>query len=550
MNGGQAPSRGTILLIMAIFAFLLFFQMPYSYLLEPDEARYAEIPREMLTTGNWLVPKLNYVDYFEKPPLLYWANAISLRVLGENSFAARLPTRLAALGVVLVLFFGLRGVWGDVTALLSGLIFLSAPLDFALGRTNTTDMLLTLAMTLALVALYRFLRGHERGEPVSRWAILTGVGCGLAVMTKGLIGIVLPGGALLLWSLFTRRWRRIPQIIFSWAAPVCLVLTVPYFVAVEKAAPGFSRFFWIHEHFSRFVTAEAGRPGPLYYFAGIFLGGFLLWTFFVPRIVRRFIGRSSGAARADFLSRSADLWFGLYALVIFVFFSISHSKLPPYILPMFPAVAVLAARALVESESSEPVRRPLFWHAIFWTVAAPVGVAIGIRGGDIPRYGLTALSVVAGAALVVFAWGGFVAARRQGLQAVLLALCGWIIFYGVLAYGFPKITPDQSAHDLAVAARRASAGGAEVVCYRTYQQAFPWILRERVPIYGWKGELEFGSGRGNSAGWFLPRAQFLKDWDSGRQMVALLRKRDKGDLLGHAGHLVAENRKYMVMRNF
>jgi 4-amino-4-deoxy-L-arabinose transferase-like glycosyltransferase len=536
--------RRRVVFFLGLFAFLLFFEFPGSYLFEPDEARYAEIPREMLATGQWLVPRLNFVDYFEKPPLTYWANAASIAVLGENPFAARLPNRLAALGSALVLLFGLRRAFGARTARIAALACLSSPLFFGLGRTNLTDNLLTFFLTLAVVAIFRFLEDREADKPARGWAAAAGFACGLAVLTKGLVGIVLPGGALLLWCLLLRRGRRIGEILRSWAPVACVAVAAPYFVAVESAAPGFSKFFWIHEHFQRFATPEASRPGPLYYFAAIFLVGFLPWALFLGGLGSRFRGDSSAAP-----AWRADLWFALFAGFTLLFFSISRSKLPPYILPAFPAASVLAARIL--TGDSARVRLPLLAHALFWTVAAPVGIVLS--AGEISRYGLMPEAVAAGAALAAFSWAGYRMARRTGAVAIspiLTVLTGWAILYAALIFAFPRVATDQSAHALAVAAGNASKNGATVVAYRTYLQGFPWILGRRIPIYGWRGELRFGSERDDPARWFPPRERFLRDWDSGRKMVALLRARDRKDLYGHYAELVARNRKYIVVKNF
>lgn len=530
-------------LALAIFAALLFLELPGSWLLEPDEARYAEIPREMLAGGSWLAPRLNHVDYFEKPPLLYWANAASIRAFGHNPFAARLPTRVAAIGVVLLLIAALLRRESEATALRAGLLALAVPLSFMLGRTNLTDGFLTLWLTAAVVALHEFLLSREEGSSGRLPAALVGVACGLAVLTKGAIGVVLPGGALVVWAILSRRGRRIGDILLSPAPIAFLVTALPYFVLVERAAPGFSNFFWIHEHLLRYATKEAERPGAIYYFLGIFLAGFLPATFLLPRILRRL---RTDLSRRDPAAIS-DLWFASFASVVLLFFSVSRSKLPPYILPMFPAMAILAARSL---EEDEVARGPLLAQAIFWTAALPAGIAFGFRSGDLVRSGLVTFSIVAAALVAGASWLVY-ARARGGRGGFLTALLPWGILYAALIAIFPRVAAERSAHDLAKAAGAAAdSAGASVVCYRTYLQGFPWELERRIPIYGWKGELAFGSGRGDQAAWFPPREKFLSDWDSQRKIVALLRTIDRKDLYGHRASLVAENRKYLVVKNF
>jgi len=543
MNG-----RRLLLPVLAAVTLLLFVEFPGSWLLEPDEARYAEIPREMLATGNWLVPRLNGVDYFEKPPLTYWANAVSIAALGRNPFAARLPERLAILGTALLLLGALRKPFGDGVAILSALIFLSSPLVFSAGRTALTDGVLTFTMTLTLLSLHRFLLASEEGRAAPGAAALAGLGCGLSVLDKGLIGIVLPGGAFLLWCALRRTARPVRAILLSWAPVVCLAATVPYFVAVERAAPGFSNFFWIHEHFARYATAEASRPGPPWYFVVTFLLGMLPWTFFSSRLGRRLWWSKRRATVPD----PSDLWFALWFSVVLVFFSVSRSKLVPYLLPACPAAAILFARLIdahVETGEKSPAK-PLAFHAAFWTAAAPAAFFLLSRGGDLDRYGLTTFAAAALAWLVAASWVAAGLARRRPWAGISAAAGAWCIFYAALIAAFPRITADQSAHGLATAAGRAAGDSAEVVCYRTYLQGFPWELERRVRIFGWKGELAFGSGRGGQSAWFPPKEAFLREWDSSKKMVALLRLRDRPDLYGHRAELVAQNRKYFVVKNF
>jgi len=544
----EMSDRRLLLLLLAALTVLLFLELPGSWLFEPDEARYAEIPREMLATGNWLVPKLNGVDYFEKPPLTYWASAISIGVLGHNPFAARLPERLAIVGTALLMLAALRKPFGERVALLSALAFLSSPLVFSLGRVALTDGVLTFTMALTLFSLHRFLLATAEDRPARGAAALAGLGCGLSLLDKGLIGLVLPGGAFVFWCLMRRDARPVGRVLLSWAPVTCLTAAVPYFVAVEKAAPGFSKFFWVHEHFARYATAEASRPGAWWYFLVTFLVGMLPWTFFSSRLGRRLWW----SRRRETVPDASDLWFALWFSVIIVFFSLSHSKLTPYLLPACPAAAVLFARLLdanLRSGEKTP-SRPLAFHALFWTIVAPAGFVLLIRGGELARYGVAALAAFALGALVITAWAGAFASKRRPLAGIGVVVAGWCIFYAALIVALPAVAVDQSAHDLAVAAGRAAGSDAEVVCYHTYLQGFPWELERRVRIFGWKGELAFGSARGGQASWFPSRDAFWKEWDSSKKMVALLRKKDRSDMYGHRAELVAQNRKFFVVKNF
>ena len=378
------------LLFFGIFVVLLFLELPDSRLFDPDESRYAEIPREMLASRDFLTPRLNGANYFEKPPLFYWAEALSFSIFGRNAFAARLPSRLAAMGMAALLAFGFGASSVPASGIWAALIYLSAPLPFALGRFNTMDGVLTFAVTLCFFCLHGFLSAREQGKAGRVCLAGLGASAAAAVMTKGLIGIAFPVLVLFLWVAILGKWKRLSDVIFSPAPWVCLLLCSPWIILMEKAHPGFLRFFFIHEHIQRFTTFEAHHHGPAYFFVLIFLAGFLPWTFLSGRALHplRFLRLESPREGND------ELFFYLWFYVVLVFFSFSRSKLITYILPAFPAASVLVARRLV-------------------------------AGRPVPNRFL-----------------------------LFPAVAGWAGLYLVGIFALPSIAKDWSAHDLAVTASR------------------------------------------------------------------------------------------------
>src|SRR5256886_15012825 len=228
---------GWLLLAAAWFATLQARPM-----LDPDEGRYAEIPREMVVTGDWIAPRLNDLKYFEKPPLQYWATAVAFSVFGLHDWAARLWTALAAAaGVVLVWHVG-RRLFGAPAGLYAAAVLAGSPLYVLLGQINTLDMGLTFFLCGAVFA---FALGHM----FAFWAA-----CALAVLSKGLIGIVLPFGTVALYILIKRDWGLIRQMRIVPGSVLFLVIAAPWFIAVSLANDEFLRFFFIQEHFQRFTT--------------------------------------------------------------------------------------------------------------------------------------------------------------------------------------------------------------------------------------------------------------------------------------------------------
>jgi len=538
----EAGERRALIALVLVFVALLFAELPGSWLIEPDEARYAEVPREMLARHDFVTPYLNDAHYFEKPPLLYWVNAASMKVFGLDAYAARLPTRLAAVGTAAMLAIELDSPALPGWGLWAALILLSAPLSFVLGRYNLTDGVLTCAMTGAFLALRRFVMARERGASARGALAALGACVALAVLAKGLIGIVFPGLVLIAWAAATGRWRRIGEALWSPAPVVFAAVAIPWFVLVERASPGFASIFFIREHFARFATGEARRSGPVYYFVAAFLVGFVPWIFVAPRTVRQVVDawRARAAAYAD------DLFFAIWFVVILVFFSVSRSKLLPYILPAFPAAAALSARALLVR--GESVRRAVLVHAIVVTVAAVGGMVFGAASGELQRYHALAIAVLGVVLLMGGAWTAVALARTHGRRALFPAALGWAGLYLAITLAMPRLAEDLSAHDLALTAGHAD--NALVVSYRCYPQEFPWALRHPIAVADYIDEL--GSDGVRPASLYWSRDEFWKRWNSGEHLVVVIKRRARAefDAAPMHGTSLGANRRYVVLANF
>jgi 4-amino-4-deoxy-L-arabinose transferase-like glycosyltransferase len=527
--------RRWLLALIGLFSVLLFLELPGSRLIEPDEARYAEIPREMIAAGDWVTPHLNGTRYYEKPPLLYWANAASFKLLGETPFAARLPARYAALGTAALIALSLGGDWG----LWAALILLSAPLSFILGRYNVTDGVLTFGMTLALVSMRAFFRDER---PMWSLAFL-GLGCALAVLAKGLIGIVLPGLVFLLYIGVMGEWRRLGRLFLSPAPFVLLAVAAPWFVLMEQRNPGFSQVFFIREHFQRFATNEAKREGPIYYFVLAFIGGFLPWTIPFGVWLSKARPRWKTPEREWLRERKDTILFVLWFSVILVFFSVSKSKLLPYILPAFPAAAALTARFIITAE-----RRPrALFIAYAVLMSAPLVAALVMMNGKFAPF-ITGAAIAGTAALGVGAWIAAWLAGRAGRPALMAAALGWAGLYAGLACSLPALSHDLSVDDLARAA--VAVPGARVVAYRAYPQGLAWTLKDQVVVADFTGELASDGVRAPEIFWSAD--DFWRRWNAHEPMAVVLKRRALEDWTKQGLPVpmtVAANQTYLVVTN-
>ena len=538
-RGKPVSRRGDGLLVTALLALLVavWLEPSGSWLAEPDEARYAEIPREMLAADDFVTPRLNGVPYFEKPPLLYWCNAAALAIFGQTPWAARLPTRLFGTATALLLAFAVGRLRGRREGLASAIFLLAAPLGFTAARTNLTDGVLTFFFAATLLAGLATLRRAGAGRPTAALAAAAGALAAAGFLCKGLVAVVLPGGILLCWALVSGRFRDLKALLISPAVPAFLLLAAPWPILAERAHPGFLQFFFIHEHFQRFATPAASRPGPITYFAGIFLVGFLAGLPFFFRGAREALARDA-----------VSLYFLIWFTVVLVFFSVSRSKLPPYIFPALPAAAALAARGLGAG------RGPLLWrlHAAIAALFVAACAAIPDVRTTVAADGLLPLAL-AGAASVLAGAGLALAESRRPARAAASAGFGWAGLYLALALAWPKTPLARDVHELAgVAQAAAAATSARVVGYRCYLQGFPLRLKAIMPVADFRGELEdWWMPEEARREIFWPRERFWKEWGSGRPVVALVRVRDRGDFEGvqPPARVLECRKKYCVVAN-
>jgi 4-amino-4-deoxy-L-arabinose transferase len=325
--------------VIGIFLILYILPLGWRSLAVPDETRYAEIPREMIASGDWVTPRLNGVRYFEKPVLGYWLNAASILVFGENAFAVRLPTALAAGMTALILFLLVRRFHGTSdAALLTAGAYLTTILVLALGTINILDTMLTLFLTGAMAS---FFLAHRETRPARQTALLAlfGASCGLAFLVKGFLAFAVPVVVIVPFLAWERRLKDLVRI--PWIPLLALLaVTLPWAVLVHLREGDFWNYFFWTEHISRFLSPMPGQhPKPFWYFIPILAGGALPWVVFLPAVVPE---TTAGLTRKDPLLRFAVCWF----VFPFLFFSACSGKLIPYILPCLPPLLVIIAMGL------------------------------------------------------------------------------------------------------------------------------------------------------------------------------------------------------------
>lgn len=464
-------------LLVLLFGVLYLVGLGSYGLIDRDEAAYAEVTREMLARGDLLVPHYNGEEIFDKPPLLYWVQAVGFRVFGEGPLGARIGNALAALATVLGLFAFARRPLGERAAFLSALVLGSALMFVILARMTLMDMLLLLALVVSLGSLHRAIGRAPAGPAAGAgWFAVASAAAGVGMLAKGAIGLALPAAAGGVWLLVVGEWRRVLRP--AWLLPgVLLALGVgtTWYLLIGLTQPGgfgFMQELFVENHWHRLRQPMQGHGGPFFYYVPVVLLGFLPWSAFLPLALARGGWRPVRHEPGRFVAL-----FGLLSLVSFLLFSAAATKLPHYALPVFPGAALLVGHLL-----SRDAREVGFGdRAWAWTFAGTGALLLAAAGallalpwlvarlpgwlgddvetmpgllhpfsaGAVPALG--AAVAVAGAAALGWAWR-----RRQpraaanGLAATALALWALLILAGL---------PRFDAHYLASLERLSRAAG-------------------------------------------------------------------------------------------
>jgi 4-amino-4-deoxy-L-arabinose transferase-like glycosyltransferase len=332
-------------------------------LMLPDEGRYVGVAWEMLRSGHWLVPTLDGLPYFHKPPLFYWITAGSLSLFGMHEWAARAAPFLGAIAAVGSLFAFASRWAGAAVARWSLLVLVTSPLLFAGAQFANLDMLVAGCISVTIIAFASAVLDFERGAR-PRGALLAGyVFAALGLLAKGLIGIVLPGMVIVAWVLALRRPRALLRLLWWPGLLLFAVISVPWFAAMQQRFPEFLHYFFVVQHFQRFTTTGFNNPEPFWFYLAVLPVGMLPWSAWLPAAVRTWARNPEG--------RAVRLLMWLWLALITLFFSLPRSKLIGYILPASVPLAFLVAEALSAgvATGSARVRR-------FIAVAASAGAAL------------------------------------------------------------------------------------------------------------------------------------------------------------------------------
>ena len=525
--------------LLLLLGVLWFVQLDYRALKDSDEGRYAEIPYTMYSSGDWLTPRLNGFKYFEKPPLQYWGTAAIYHAFGVSNGTSRLwCASLGFFGILWSSWLGGR-LFGRQAGLFSGLVLASSLLYGAMGHMNTLDMGLTFFLSVGLGSLIVAQTQRQDSAHVRRWMLLAWAGVAGAIMSKGLIGLVLPGAAVILYSLWQRDFTLWANMHFAKGILLFLALTAPWFVVVSQENPEFLQFFFIHEHFARYTSTIHQRDGHLLYFVPLFLAGSLPWL--NQAIIVLFKPTFSWRPVTNRFNPQRLLW--VYIVCIFLFFSVSNSKLIPYILPMFPALALLIGEHL----SRKPdLKHNIMIMAVFTLLLLLVGtimVSFLHNSRNPPEvlanfrpWVLAAATVLALSLIAIHRFANFGQAedktahgQNQNILAAILLTIGSICAFQLLGWGYHATSMVHSTQNMSesinayVSTQTEEHRNPTIYCVHCYYQSLSFYQQKPVVIVGYQGELEMGITQ-EPQQWIADFPTFLARWQQDSTGVAILYK--------------------------
>ena len=484
------PISRVLLAVLAVVAIVVGIDNMERPLANPDEGRYSEISREMAATGDWVTPRLNGLKYFEKPPLQYWASALSFRLLGENEYTARLYIVLAGFCAIALLGFLGKRLWGWDMAIASMMAIACSPYFMALGGIVTLDMGLTLWTTATLFAFIGAEGARDRPATQLRWMLCAWAGMALAVLSKGLVGIIFAGAAVFIVMVMRRDIKVLERLHLIPGLAIFLAIAAPWFVAVSMANDEFAQFFFIHEHFARFLTRAHRRVEPWWYFLPIVAAGFLPWMFAMPAAIARAWREEEGR---DFQPLRISI---LWAAFVVAFFSASGSKLPTYVLPAFPPLALVLGRYL----QLAPERRLALWSGLTIPVAL-ILVVVAYRVPDSAKDAWTralyeaAMPWAVAAALILLA-GAIVTTllmlRRKRWPALAVAAFAAILLIDCGEEAYEELTPRQSGVGVAEKMKAQMKPGTRLYSVGHYEQTVPFYLQRTLQLFDYEDEFEVG----------------------------------------------------------
>jgi 4-amino-4-deoxy-L-arabinose transferase-like glycosyltransferase len=472
-------------LLAAAVIYVCFFHGLWNLgLVGPDEPRYAAVAREMYESGDWVTPRLWGQPWLEKPVLYYWAAAMRFRILGVNEFAARVPSAQTATLLTLALAWLAWRLYGGTAGRAMLLLFPTSVGAFGFARAATTDMIFSATLGLAMICAARLVGFPADSRPPRYWLMLFGAALGMATLAKGPAAIVLAGGSVGVWVLVTQKWRETFRLVYPSAVITFSVVALPWYVLCAMRNPDFIQVFLLSHNIDRFLTPVFRHGQPWWFYGPILLLGLLPWALLLAGVARDGWRRVREGTWRD----SSGFFWVCWALFPLVFFSISKSKLPGYILPALAPLALLMARTLSRAidEKTSAARWMLSGVGLtfvglaasagYWARRLPADAHLGE-----PSLLLTWAAVLAACGIVILLLS-LLGRVRLALMAAAIVQAGLVL--AIVTVALPQLDRHVSPRTAYLVGRDLDAAGQTLTAYklhRAWQYGLNFYFQRKLP---------------------------------------------------------------------
>jgi 4-amino-4-deoxy-L-arabinose transferase-like glycosyltransferase len=512
----------------------------------PDEPRYAEVAREMYATGDWITPRLGGIKWFEKPALTYWLLATGYAVFGENEFGARFGVAVASTFAALLLYFFGRRARSARFGYLSAAALVTCGLWPGFARGVTCDLPLTVAIEIALLSFFLWESKESEAGDDRLWYVFC-FALGLATLAKGLAGVALPMMIIAPYLILTGAWRSLlrPRLIIFGASIFLATAAVWYAPVIARNGREFIDEFFIGHHFQRYLSNKYRHPQPFYFFSLVAVAGSFPWSFYLLSSVTRTkvrawrgrteLGQTEVCPTTKVIPNDRlHLFLLLWIFAPIAFFSFSGSKLPGYILPIFPAVALIIGGELERwwRDESRPPALPQFLTAAL-TAAAGIGAGfllqreLGVSARDAWLMG--SIAVLAAAVYM-----GLLLFKNGRVATLYLPIGLAVILVAATHLVFPGLGNRESLKRLSLTALEAARPYERLVFFINNDQSINFYAAD-LPLRDERSELVIAKS-GEEIGMLIEagRSQSIlvmtpKRWRDGVTKSGLLRAEKIGE---------------------